>query len=807
MTGMRIRRPGEPEPGPDAAAVPAKPPPVPLPLAAGNAAVAQLLRQPAATDAGATPAPAPEAPAKLSPADERRLVFARTTLANVKPLPEADEKTLVKLIPGSPILQLIQERDELRKRLSDTVDARDAGRTASRDGTDPQGDPGMIPGGPAGATWAEAIEDFQDRLFDLNQAIRDGCHALGIPNEEALVDLVEDRFPSLFLERAKTIALQVLTENEAVARKEAQRFGVVLGTEDTDVLGLGELMGVDMRMNTATPGAGGDPAAFAGIRAGAKELAELNAKIDAVDAGVDHRALDERNRQLADEEDMDWQTMEGQRPPSVSPISKALDEERGAAMTAFLKRKTELGLTYPILTRIHDFAALAVAPDAQIQSITGREVLGILSDIRKTKEAIADGDLKVWHLNDVFDMTMQDLGVTADSPLMKSVAKHVEEEERDESILDIAIAAIGFTAAILAAIPSAGTSLVIGGAVVATTAGLYQLNKSATAYGAEKAAENVALDATVADISRKEPDMGAVVFDLVGLGLDAADVVKAVKVLGTPIRTARATGDLSELARAAAAVEGLGENGTRILLSTIARESAVQTNITNVIEAVGKRFRGTDLAKIEATLARHGETLVKQGFDDLKAANRIRPLTEEALEEVYGYERMQVMLTKHKVMRADGFYDPSTGYIFLKGGNVDELGGVTLHEVVHYLQETYRPNMSTFLMEFEAYVAQRDYLRRLIGSGVDPDVAFPRWKWLAEADEAAIFGHLSSDAYKLYRPAGFDAGAAVRDALTDLGRIDVVRTGDTLTGFRPPSTIGAGDTLTGYGPASDYLRY
>ena len=237
----------------------------------------------------------------------------------------------------------------------------------------------------------------------------------------------------------------------------------------------------------------------------------------------------------------------------------------------------------------------------------------------------------------------------------------------------MAITAIGLTAAILAAIPSAGTSLVVAGTLVAAGTGVYQLSQSVGAYYSEKAAEDVAIDPVMADISLKSPDLKAVAFDLAGLGLDAFDLLKVVNLLGDSIRAARRTGDLLDLARRAAAIPQLGEEGTRVLMASVTREVQIQQGITRVITALGKHFKPGDIADIAADMARLDERIVSEALTHLQASGRVRPLTEDVLEEIYGLEGAAHRITNSGWLTAQGMYDPSNGMLFLKGGRFEEI--------------------------------------------------------------------------------------------------------------------------------------
>src|SRR5262249_20326145 len=96
-----------------------------LQRAAGNVAAGQavraLLREPLASEAPPEKAPGRRGRAAdaagLPDEDRRKLDYARTTLAKVKPLAKDDEAVLRKLLAGSPIHALIEQRNAVRDNL------------------------------------------------------------------------------------------------------------------------------------------------------------------------------------------------------------------------------------------------------------------------------------------------------------------------------------------------------------------------------------------------------------------------------------------------------------------------------------------------------------------------------------------------------------------------------------------------------------------------------------------------------------------------------------------------------------------
>lgn len=789
---MKRRGPEPDAPAPDAPRErrpePSAPPPHPvlaLQAAAGNAATARLLqRQVSEAEPNVSYAEEDEyTPGDqvtvntLSPEDQRKLTYARSILARVEPLPAADEEVLRKLVPGTLIMQLIQQRDDEHKRLQDLVKEQDErlgkgpATPSSRwmGPTDPAGDPDIVGGSPfVGESLPGLIDDRRKRVEELDGAIAQACQALGIPGEKELKELVESRFPDLFLARAKTIALKMLDENERLVRAEAKRMGVDLR--------VWEGTGFDGTGSGAHAGAPTSPAemeVLAGVRAGAQELHTM--QIESQEAWEDRVAANEENIRRAEDEGYDWRTDENSYwAPDVNQRAQPTAEEHAQREAAFTQRRGELGLKYPILFRVEDYSELALASDAQIQSVTGSKLRDLLENISETRENIAEGDLKVWNLNEVFDITMQDLAITPSSPLYVAVEKRVAEEEHDESMLNIAKNALGIAAAIVGAVATGGLAAV--GTAVAVTVSASQLAESVSAFLAEGAASDVSLDPVLADISKKSPDLKAVAFDIAALGLDAYDVARIVKLIAAPVRAARATGDLVQLATELRAIEGLGERGVETVMAAVGREAEIQAGIVRLIKGVGTRFRPADLGQLVADLARYDQKVVADALQDLIDAGRVRVLSREAFAEVYKNEpKFMDAMIKKGMLSSDGMLDKKIGVLFLKEGTLESMSATALHEIVHFLQDVHRPLMSKFHQEFEAFAAQRHYLQQLWRSGVDPDMAFPSWKWLLNASNDDIVRHLATDpVYKVMPDVGLNLDDAVIDALASLTRSERV---------------------------------
>jgi hypothetical protein len=776
--GERSQRPAPTGAPPPAQAVLA------LQASAGNAATTRMLQREAVESEPETASHAeggaPDADA-LHPDDQRKLAYARSILARIEPLPAEDEAVLRKLIPGTLVLQLMQRREDARGRLQKLLAEQDErlgrARPANRwtGPTDPVGEPDVVGGSPFtdGPSLPSLIDAERSRIEQIDGAIAQACAALGIQGESELTDLVQSRFPDLFLARAKTIALQMLTENERLVHAELKRFGVDLGPYD----------GAGAGAHAGAPPTPAEAEATAGLRAAAQELHTMQMEMD---EGWNARLTANRvNESRADDEDMDWRTDENSFwAPDVTGEGATATDEHAERQAAFARRRDELGLKYPLLFRVTEYDELGAASDDELRATTGSELRELLENIAATRENIASGRLKVWNLNEVFEVTMQDLAIDRASPLYAAVEKRVAQEERDESILDIAMTAIGLAAAIIAALPTAGTSLVIAGTAVAVGTGVWQLSKSVGSFMAESAASDISLDPVLADISRNAPDLKAVALDIAGLGLAAFDVARVVKTLAAPIRAARQSGDLTALAAAARSLPELGERGAHAVLASVGREAEIQAGIVRAVRAIGTRFRPEDLAQVVADLARYDQQIIAQTLEELISKGRVRVLTREAFAEAYkdNPQWMKAMIKKG-LLQADGLMDRRFGVLFLKPSTLEEVSSTALHEVVHHIQNVKRPLMTRFHREFEAYAAQRHYLQRLAASGVDPDMAFPTHKWLLNASNDDIVQHLVGHRiYGMTRPVALDLDDAVMDAIASVGRTHEVADAGQVAG-------------------------
>jgi hypothetical protein len=173
-----------------------------------------------------------------------------------------------------------------------------------------------------------------------------------------------------------------------------------------------------------------------------------------------------------------------------------------------------------------------------------------LDNIAETQNNIANEKVKVWALPDVTALTSQSMGLAPESVLNRAVMKYIQGKISDEQALQKALMVLGMVAAVVAIVATAGGALVVAAAASGVGAALTigQLIVDVQRYQAESAAEHVALDPLLADISVNDPEILPIVMDVIALGLDAGAVMGGLRAAS---RAAMTAGDLDQFAAAA----------------------------------------------------------------------------------------------------------------------------------------------------------------------------------------------------------------------------------------------------------------
>jgi hypothetical protein len=444
---------------------------------------------------------------KVPPEIAAQLVLAQTALKNVIPLKETERATLRKAIPGAPIVELI-ERREMRRGWLENLPSMIGSLSP------PAGQPDEAA---AYQIWSleQTAESYRKEIEEIQPQIDALVAQTGAKDETELLKLVTDEFPKMFVNRAKYIAYRQLWDNLNIAEAEGKRYGV----------GVNPDWG---KKNVDRPYVPGKPAPeeAPALRAAAKELIGFRTR------------REEAERNFHPFSHMEDEYEAGKTNPDPSG-AMALQEAESAEREA----RTRVGLEFPVLFNA-DLDKIANASDEEVSKQVCDQLVQLDMNIKETITNIREDNLKVWNLRGIVDLTMIDMGIDAKSPLVGVIQKHIAEaeEDADDGMLNMALTALQITAAVVATIATGGVALVAAG--VAVGIGAYQLSDSIDKYMMESAAEKVALDPEIADISINEPQVMPIVFGVLALGLDGAAAVKVIAALRGPARALLSSGDM-----------------------------------------------------------------------------------------------------------------------------------------------------------------------------------------------------------------------------------------------------------------------
>ncbi|MBN2440653.1 MAG: DUF4157 domain-containing protein [Spirochaetales bacterium] len=348
---------------------------------------------------------------------------------------------------------------------------------------------------------SERVERLDRQIETLNERIAnelDNLLAEDIfpPNttEDEFIEFITHRFPDLFKERAREIAIFELNQNKLIVEEEARRY---YGIRYDDL--------------------------------GRPIESDLNALRNAA------RDLVNREREIHEERIRLNETSTNTRPINRQIVN---------LMNEYSRLENEYRLRFPILMRVSPSVICSSNNNIELIEILGGELNRILNDIYITKQNILNNSLQVMNLPPIIERTKENLGIASNQVLCRVIDNHFREERSAANIRKIALAALAITVGIAGAILTGGSSLIavagtltsrgiLGLAAAGTglTISGYQLSESVSDYLIESAASNVAIDPRLADISRNDPELLSIVLDIVGIVFDVGDVVQVFRAL------------------------------------------------------------------------------------------------------------------------------------------------------------------------------------------------------------------------------------------------------------------------------------
>jgi hypothetical protein len=286
-----------------------------------------------------------------------------------------------------------------------------------------------------------------------------------------------------------------------------------------------------------------------------------------------------------------------------------------------------------------------------------------------------------------------------------------------------ALVAIGL--GLLAAIPTGGSSLLVGIAATAAVMGaglsLYAAYEEAQEYALAAAATGTDFDKAKA-ISQEEPSMLWLALDIVAAVADVFAAAAAFKALRTALQAAKARGvagvpelvgaarraRLSPAAQGRLIAEALGDSGKieetikniRQIYRNLPRQSADERLAEAFRYAAEALFNENRVVVVPVEQAAQRRVLL----DFVKAQNN--PPNARQIVEYLMFE----------ISKDQAYFETELGIMVIKG-NADSSSVATFlaHEIAHRRQDVLHgiENMGAFESEFQAIVAEREFLKLL----------------------------------------------------------------------------------------------
>ena len=295
----------------------------------------------------------------------------------------------------------------------------------------------------------------------------------------------DDQFLRGFYNAMRDLALDTLTKSESQVRTERPKFA---GKQVPDRAAMNEV---------------------------AQLLADKDAQLERTQESLDDAGKGGRTRESA-------AVRQARIKAEKAPHEQALKDQR-LERAIILQRAPVLAMVKP-----KDF--LACDKEEQAELIHG-QMGDILENIETTRENLLNDELSLWDVVPIVSSTMQALGIDPEGARGKLILEKASDEKTNELIANIATAVLQIGLAIGAVFATGGLALVLGGAGLAVGAAdaAYQTDR----YFTRSAAAATAIDPSGSILNPDELGMEGfwVVVSWVGVGIDVAGAVKAVKAL------------------------------------------------------------------------------------------------------------------------------------------------------------------------------------------------------------------------------------------------------------------------------------
>ena len=407
-------------------------------------------------------------------------------------LTEQESSQLNKLIGTERVYDLIERRDSMRRYI---------GREQMR-----------------GMGIIALTTQNRTKMAQFDRDIESGLAELGFANERALYQYVHDELPASVLAVAETIALDTLRQNEERARAEMERYSEAVCTPDTE-----------------------------GLFAADRELGQRYGDIQVLEHEINQASMYASGISGGPTPSDPAALGIPQNEGSIMYVMHRLDEYREnleLKMLEYEQVRSIYGIRFPVLlSQGYEPGKFESSPRDQLATLTAEPLQEIIDNIEDVRDAIREDEFKVWELRDVINLAMLQMEV-ADKPIyVNAVRSLIESKQGDDTIGSLFLTATALITTVVAGALTGG----VGVPVVAAAWGTYFLSESLSEYFRESAAENVAMNPDVRDISLNEPTLLWVALDIAFLGYDIGPAIRAVRPYA---RAAMRTCDIGAFARA-----------------------------------------------------------------------------------------------------------------------------------------------------------------------------------------------------------------------------------------------------------------
>jgi len=271
------------------------------------------------------------------------------------------------------------------------------------------------------------------------------------------------------------------------------------------------------------------------------------------------------------------------------------DKERDYPILASYAGYENLG-TVTLDSTIDKLKSIAAGPSTSLAGTFNDDITDKLNNINTVWANLNSGDLKVWKLPSVINLTEQQMGVDHGSMHERLINDKIATVVSTEAIISIALGVIALALGALAAIPTGGSSLAAAGTFVAAGGaagiGTYVAAAHLHDYILDSAANGTDFDKARA-VSQDDPSLFWLALDIVSAALDIHAAADAFRTLSTTARAAmaarRAAHDAAGIAEAESAAAKLSQDAEKLHAGLGERVASDLTHEAGKIGEVGEQ--------------------------------------------------------------------------------------------------------------------------------------------------------------------------------------------------------------------------